>query len=452
MPSRSSSMSHSLDFTTMESSPLPGCSILAMLLLCAPRMAMQMAWSAYWAAFSPTLETRLASWVVQLMQIIGPITGLLVYPTVAVFSDHCTSRYGRRRPFLLAGTFGTVTVWVLMMLTNFVPAQYRDGFTIFLYVCMCVSVNVTQVPVMLLIADFAGDRQVTAFSIAQAYNTLGALLVSGYISLFGPATDTFVTFLAMLILVLVSTVLPVCICFRETPYVPDQPHRDLKSGLLAVYHGIKYLPRLLAVYCVVFILIMFGFSCYNGNKAQFFGLVVNDGNATGADVCGDKCSPAQAAYNDGAKYALGFVDALASFVDLAYLLLLPRLVQWYGARRVFTFALLPQMLFVVLSWVHSKPLGASIVALASISFNTVNSMQIPVILHVIGYGELNGLGMFAGAFNSANCFGQLLTFAVSPILVTTDLTHALPILVGGIVTFLGFLVAFFKFDIRMFTL
>ncbi|KAK5840645.1 hypothetical protein PVK06_009548 [Gossypium arboreum] len=33
----------------------------------------------------------------------GPISGLLVQPIVGYFSDHCTSRIGRRRPFIAAG-------------------------------------------------------------------------------------------------------------------------------------------------------------------------------------------------------------------------------------------------------------------------------------------------------------------------------------------------------------
>ncbi|GLT27849.1 hypothetical protein SLA2020_028200 [Shorea laevis] len=33
----------------------------------------------------------------------GPITGLVVQPCVGIWSDKCTSKFGRRRPFILAG-------------------------------------------------------------------------------------------------------------------------------------------------------------------------------------------------------------------------------------------------------------------------------------------------------------------------------------------------------------
>lgn len=44
----------------------------------------------------------------------GPISGLLVQPIVGHFSDRCTSRFGRRRPFIAAGTT-SVTIAVFLI-------------------------------------------------------------------------------------------------------------------------------------------------------------------------------------------------------------------------------------------------------------------------------------------------------------------------------------------------
>lgn len=44
----------------------------------------------------------------------GPISGLLVQPTVGYFSDRCTSRFGRRRPFIMSGS-GFVAVAVFLI-------------------------------------------------------------------------------------------------------------------------------------------------------------------------------------------------------------------------------------------------------------------------------------------------------------------------------------------------
>ncbi|KAJ8431438.1 hypothetical protein Cgig2_014931 [Carnegiea gigantea] len=44
----------------------------------------------------------------------GPISGMIVQPTVGYYSDRCTSRFGRRRPFIAAGT-ALVTVAVFLI-------------------------------------------------------------------------------------------------------------------------------------------------------------------------------------------------------------------------------------------------------------------------------------------------------------------------------------------------
>ncbi|KAJ9675257.1 hypothetical protein PVL29_024279 [Vitis rotundifolia] len=44
----------------------------------------------------------------------GPISGMLIQPTVGYYSDHCNSQWGRRRPFIIAGTT-LVTLAVILI-------------------------------------------------------------------------------------------------------------------------------------------------------------------------------------------------------------------------------------------------------------------------------------------------------------------------------------------------
>lgn len=46
--------------------------------------------------------------------IAGPLTGSIVQPYVGVLSDNCSSRWGRRRPFIVMG--GIITVICLLIL------------------------------------------------------------------------------------------------------------------------------------------------------------------------------------------------------------------------------------------------------------------------------------------------------------------------------------------------
>ena len=52
----------------------------------------------------------------------GPISGLVVQPYMGVFSDHCRSRFGRRRPFILAGAILIVFGFMLMANATYLGA------------------------------------------------------------------------------------------------------------------------------------------------------------------------------------------------------------------------------------------------------------------------------------------------------------------------------------------
>ncbi|WFD44679.1 hypothetical protein MPSI1_003349 [Malassezia psittaci] len=49
------------------------------------------------------MRIGLAKSMTSVVLMAGPLSGLLVQPIVGIFSDHCTSRWGRRRPFILGG-------------------------------------------------------------------------------------------------------------------------------------------------------------------------------------------------------------------------------------------------------------------------------------------------------------------------------------------------------------
>ncbi|OQR97552.1 Glycoside-Pentoside-Hexuronide (GPH):Cation Symporter Family [Achlya hypogyna] len=456
-----------------------GCSLLFMLLLCAPKMAMNMAWAAQWAALGPLLQILLSSSWVQVVQLVGPTTGLLVAPTIGVLSDACTSKYGRRRPYIFVGAITSAICWLVMMHTvdigealgdtktaeinAYVNADQEDKitrkwttfFTVICYIWMDITVNLTQVPVNLIMADFAGKRQVTAASIGGAYSIAGSFAVSGYILFFGAAHKTIKSFMTMLIVIMLVTTMAVVIFVKEKQYVPvvaRNKSAEIKAAFAAVWTGIRLLPYTLAVYGICFVLMQYGYTAYNGAKGQFFGLVVKDGLATGADKCGDHCTKRQTDYNDGVQLASGTTDTMYNCGSLIFLAVLPHLVRKFGAKNVITFATIPQVLLILMAFCKNVPIDIIIVVACGITQNTINTLQIPTIMHIVGHGADNNLGLFAGAFNSANCLGQFLNFALSSVLVKSSMGYALPVLVGGILTLIALVIAFLKLDLKMYAM
>ncbi|EQC28196.1 hypothetical protein SDRG_14020, partial [Saprolegnia diclina VS20] len=457
-----------------------GCSVPFMFLMCAPCMAMNMAWAAQWAALGPLLQILLPSTAVQLVQLVGPVTGVIVTPVVGVLSDNCTSKYGRRRPFLFWGAISSALCWLVMMFSVDIGEALGDAsatqiasnpetasrkwttFVVVLcYVWMDITVNLTQVPNSLMIADFAGHRQVTAASVNGAYATAGSFFVSGYILACGPAHQSIKRFLSVLIAIMLVTCLTVCAFVKEKPVdrvaLGSATKREqIATAFAAVWNGIRLLPKHLAIYCVIIVFSQYGFTAYSGAKGQFFGIVVKGGVSDGADSCGQDGSPAcsaqQTAFNDGVELAGGYTDTIYSCVGLLALMALPFFVRKFGVKAVVTTALVPQVLLCVLAFCKIVAIDMIIVITCSIPQNVILYMVMPIIIHVIGRSTDNNLGMFAGALNSALCAGQFLNFIFSSVLVLSPMGYALPVLVGGILSAVAFLVSLFVWDIKSYTM
>ncbi|KAL4168745.1 hypothetical protein KRP22_012139 [Phytophthora ramorum] len=424
----------------IHTSPKPGSvqdggqshpSLWLLLAISMPRMAIQMAWAAQWAALGPYLSTMLPRFAVQITQFIGPIAGVFVAPSVGVFSDRSTMKMGRRRPFLIVAGVLSIVCWIAMGYTREMGealGDHGDGtdgdetdrtwtsiLTVFFYLWMDITVNIVQTPAMLLVADFAGDRQTTGAALGQAWATLGAILIAGYIEFFGAAYKTLHWFMGMLSVTMFICVSVAVVFAKETPLSPNDVEAAsscsrVKHAFAAVYHGIRTLPGVLAVYWVAFFFTQYGYTSYNGNKGQFFGLEVYGGESENADSC-DPCSAEQDAYNHGVSVAGGRADLLYNVVGYVCAWAMPFLVHKIGVKWVLTISTVPQILYSAMAWVSSPGFDVFVVATTGITHAVWFALVVPVIIHV--FGEDEEIGVFVGALNSANALANCSTLPLA---------------------------------------
>ncbi|KAK3154450.1 hypothetical protein QOZ80_2BG0190660 [Eleusine coracana subsp. coracana] len=82
----------------------PPISIVRLFLACMVSGGIQYGWALQLSLLSPYSQTLgISHSLVSLTWICGPIAGFVVQPIVGYYSDRCTARIGRRRPFILAG-------------------------------------------------------------------------------------------------------------------------------------------------------------------------------------------------------------------------------------------------------------------------------------------------------------------------------------------------------------
>lgn len=95
----------------------------------------------------------------------GPLSGLIVQPLVGHLSDRCTSRFGRRRPFILGGAISIALSVLIIGHAADLGWKFGDtkehrrsavAFFVFGFWILDVANNVTQGPCRALLGDLTG--------------------------------------------------------------------------------------------------------------------------------------------------------------------------------------------------------------------------------------------------------------------------------------------------------
>ncbi|KAI9027566.1 major facilitator superfamily domain-containing protein [Phycomyces nitens] len=127
---------------------------------------LQFTWTVEMAYGTPyLLSLGLSKAYMSLVWIAGPLSGLLMQPIVGVVSDRCTSRWGRRRPFLVGGSVFVITSlliigWTKEITSLFTGTDSGDSFkkvsigvAIFAIYLLDFSVNCVQASCRALLVD-----------------------------------------------------------------------------------------------------------------------------------------------------------------------------------------------------------------------------------------------------------------------------------------------------------
>ncbi|RAL37644.1 hypothetical protein DM860_000338 [Cuscuta australis] len=83
----------------------PRSNLLTLILSCTVAAGVQFGWALQLSLLTPYIQTLgIQHAFSSFIWLCGPITGLVVQPCVGIWSDKCSSKYGRRRPFIFVGS------------------------------------------------------------------------------------------------------------------------------------------------------------------------------------------------------------------------------------------------------------------------------------------------------------------------------------------------------------
>ncbi|KIY00139.1 uncharacterized protein Z520_03824 [Fonsecaea multimorphosa CBS 102226] len=242
---------------------------------------LQIVWSVELSNGSPyLLSLGMSKALLAFVWLAGPLTGVLVQPYVGILSDRSRISWGKRKPFMVAGTLGTVASSMILAYARDIirviggldaNAQYTGGYktgtiilaTVMMW-CLDFSINTVQAAIRAFIVDNApSHQQESANAWASRMTGVGNVLgyIFGYLNLpryfrfFG--NTQFKVLVVLASIALSSTVLVSILAIKERNPQLDPPSKaDYESGGLLsffrqVFSSIKRLPPPIRKVCEI---------------------------------------------------------------------------------------------------------------------------------------------------------------------------------------------------------
>ena len=200
---------------------------------------LQFAWQMRIILSGPVTENLGASpFLFGLIWLAGPFTGMVVQPLIGALSDKTTSRFGRRRPYLLGGALlSALALWALPnseLITNTfgttlgfnLPPLAALGFAAVMIWILDACVNIAQGPYRALVPDVVPQEQ---HSVANSYISLaiglGSVVAAGTAPFLKWAFNYQMSINAQFIMAALAFTLGMiwtCMMIKERKYEPKQ--------------------------------------------------------------------------------------------------------------------------------------------------------------------------------------------------------------------------------------
>lgn len=169
-------------------------SLLTLILSCTVAAGVQFGWALQLSLLTPYIQTLgIPHAFSSFIWLCGPITGLVVQPCVGIWSDKCTSKYGRRRPFIFVGSL-MISLAVIIIgfsadigyflgdskehCSTFKGTRTRAAIVFIIGFWMLdLANNTVQGPARALLADLAGpDQRNSANAVYCSWMAVGNIL------------------------------------------------------------------------------------------------------------------------------------------------------------------------------------------------------------------------------------------------------------------------------------
>lgn len=235
-------------------------------------LGVQVLWSVEMSYASPyLLSLGLKKSLMAIVFLAGPLSGLIVQPLIGALADRSRSRFGRRRPYMLAGTaicvFGVLLLGFTRGFASIFTARAsyaNDVLTIWLAIwaiyCIDFAVNAVQAVDRALIVDTLPTNE-QASGNAWAARMLGIGSVAGFFVgnvdltqvffMFGKTELQVLAVIASLLLVTTHSATAYCVTERVLVNSSKTPKKGLSAEMKILWNNLLKLPRVIRQICLI---------------------------------------------------------------------------------------------------------------------------------------------------------------------------------------------------------
>ena len=338
--------------------------------------------------------------------LVAPIIGMIVQPIIGYYSDRTWNRFGRRKPFFLAGAIAACFGMMLMpnagvLATALPPVLMGAG----ILMVMDASFNVAMEPFRALVADKLPSRQRTlGFSIQTALIGIGAVVGSWlpwFLANVAGVNDTAPEGLvpenvkwSFYIGALVFLVAILWTVFTTDEFPPEQHARFMgedtqpeKGGLSLILKDLGTMPKTMRQLGAVQFFSWFGlFSMWVFTTPAIanhvYGLAIED--------------TASRQYSDAQNWT-GVIFGVYNAVSAVFALLLPRIAARVGRKKTHTLALIFGGLGLISIYFAPNP-NFLILSMVGVGIAWASILAMPYAI-LAGAIPANKMGVYMGIFN-----------------------------------------------------
>jgi len=314
----------------------PAWPLWKLILLALPQLGVQVMWCFIGPNAAPfMIHLGVGPSLATLNNVAGPTTGFFSGPIIGAWSDRLTSKWGRRRPIIVAGLISTWVAGILFSSSeHLLPGKTAQiAFAVPMYWTLDVTINILQTPHRALVSDLASaEQQVPMQVVFVVMMAVGNFI--GY-SIMQAWPVPVEHMLELMLMICALNTLCIAVQFmiaKEEPLVRPEgaPKEACCSAVTTVIRSVRGMPRLLYHLALVQCLVWIGNTAWTYYGAQWFANSVYEGDQHAPEGSHEKAlySKGIAAFSIGgqSRSGLQLLSALAIIAILLLTKLRPRLV------------------------------------------------------------------------------------------------------------------------------